>query len=58
MKFADKARHNGVVSLDADLGTIHDPFLRQSLMLAVDGTEPAELRQIMRVYARLARLDH
>jgi chemotaxis protein MotA len=49
VKFANKARHNGVVSLDADLQTIHDPFLRQSLMLAVDGTEPAELRQIMRV---------
>jgi chemotaxis protein MotA len=38
-----------VVSLDADLAGIADPFLRQSLMLAVDGTEPAELRKIMRV---------
>jgi chemotaxis protein MotA len=47
--FANKARRNGVVSLDSDLQTIHDPFLRQALMLAVDGTEPAELRKIMRV---------
>jgi chemotaxis protein MotA len=47
--FANKARRNGVVSLDADLQTIHDPFLRQSVMLAVDGTEPAELRKIMQV---------
>jgi chemotaxis protein MotA len=47
--FANKARRQGVVSLDADLGSIDDPFLRQSLMLAVDGTEPTELRQIMRV---------
>jgi chemotaxis protein MotA len=47
--FANKARRNGVVSLDADLQTIQDPFLRQSLMLAVDGTEPNELRAIMRV---------
>jgi len=47
--FANKARRQGVVSLDADLRTIDDPFLKQSLMLAVDGTEPAELRQIMRV---------
>ena len=29
--------------------TIQDPFLKQSLMLAVDGTEPTELRKIMRV---------
>jgi chemotaxis protein MotA len=47
--FANKARRNGVVSLDADLKTIQDPFLKQTLMLAVDGTEPAELRKIMRV---------
>ena len=47
--FANKARRTGVVSLDADLAGIADPFLKQSLMLAVDGTEPAELRKIMRV---------
>ena len=47
--FANKARRNGVVSLDSDLQTIQDPFLKQALMLAVDGTESAELRKIMRV---------
>ncbi len=47
--FANKARRQGLVSLDADLQTIADPFLRQTLMLAVDGTEPADLRKIMRV---------
>jgi chemotaxis protein MotA len=47
--FANKARRNGVVSLDADLKTIQDPFLKQAVMLAVDGTEPAELRKIMHV---------
>jgi len=49
VSFANKARRNGVVSLDADLQTIQDPFLKQTLMLAVDGTEPAELRNIMHV---------
>jgi chemotaxis protein MotA len=47
--FAKKARRHGLVSLDGDLKGIGDPFLRQTLMLAVDGTEPAELRDIMRV---------
>ncbi len=47
--FANKARRNGVVSLDADMQTVKDPFLKQSLMLAIDGTEPSELRTIMRV---------
>ena len=45
--FANKARRSGVVSLDADLKSIEEPFLRQALMLAIDGTEPAELRKIM-----------
>ena len=47
--FANKARRNGVVSLDADLQTIQDPFLKQTMMLAVDGTEPGDLRNIMQV---------
>ena len=45
--FANKARRQGIVSLDPDLPQVADPFLRQALMLAVDGTEPSELRRIM-----------
>jgi chemotaxis protein MotA len=47
VNFANKARRNGIVSLDQDLAMIHDPFLKQAVMLAVDGTEPTELRRIM-----------
>jgi chemotaxis protein MotA len=45
--FANKARRNGIVSLDQDLPAIEDPFLKQAIMLAVDGTEPNEVRRIM-----------
>jgi len=45
--FAQKARKEGIVSLDADLPALEDVFLRKSMMLAVDGTEPQELRKIM-----------
>jgi len=45
--FANKARRSGIVSLDQDLQSIDDPFLKQAIMLAVDGTEPTELRKIM-----------
>jgi chemotaxis protein MotA len=44
--YAQKARREGIVSLDAELPNIEDPFLKRSLMLAVDGTEPQELRKI------------
>ncbi len=47
VQFAQKARREGIVSLDNDLSAIEDPFLKKSLMLAVDGTEPQELRKIM-----------
>ena len=47
--FADKARRNGMISLDAELASVADPFLKKSLMLAVDGTEPQELRKMMQL---------
>jgi chemotaxis protein MotA len=47
VKYAQKARKEGIVSLDAELPQIDDPFLKKSLMLAVDGTEPEELRKIL-----------
>jgi chemotaxis protein MotA len=49
VQFANKARKSGIVSLDQDLGSIEDPFFRQALMLAIDGTEPNEVRKIMQM---------
>ena len=45
--YAQKARKEGIISLDTQLETIRDPFLKKSLMLAVDGTEPQEIRKMM-----------
>jgi len=45
--YANKARKNGIVSLDGETTKVEEPFLKKSLMLAVDGTEPQELRKIM-----------
>lgn len=47
VKYANRARREGIVSLETDFANIPEPFLRRSLMLAVDGTEPQELRKIM-----------
>jgi chemotaxis protein MotA len=47
VKYANQARREGIVSLDRELPKIQEPFLHRSLMLAVDGTEPQELRKIM-----------
>lgn len=45
--YANKARKQGIISLDSELETIHEPFLKKTLMLAVDGTEPQEIRNMM-----------
>lgn len=47
--FANIARKSGIVALDGELKNIHDPFLKQALMLAVDGTESSEVRKIMQL---------
>ncbi len=47
VKYANQARREGIISLDKELATIPDPFLRRALMLAVDGTDPQELRNTM-----------
>ena len=47
VSYAHQARRAGIVSLDDELELIRDPFLKRSLTLAVDGTEPEELRKMM-----------
>jgi chemotaxis protein MotA len=43
VEFAVKARRSGIVSLDGDLSMVEE------LMLAIDGTEPSAVRQIMQL---------
>jgi chemotaxis protein MotA len=47
IQFANQARRQGIVSLDAEIDQITEPFLKKALMLAVDGTEPEQLRKMM-----------
>ena len=47
LKYAYKARKEGILSLDSELAKIQDPFLKESLMLAIDGVSAKELRKMM-----------
>jgi chemotaxis protein MotA len=47
LRFAYKARKEGLLSLDGELAKINDPFLKESVMLAVDGVNAADLRKMM-----------
>ncbi len=47
LRYAYKARREGLPSLDAELTKIKDPFLKESLMLAIDGVNATDLRKMM-----------
>lgn len=47
VKYATKARKSSLISLESDLETIGDPFLKKALTLAVDGTDFQQLRQMI-----------
>jgi len=47
IKFANKARREGIISLEKDADSIKDEFFKKAIMIAVDGSEPKELRQTM-----------
>src|SRR6201999_507759 len=47
LRYAYKARKEGLLSLDAELTKIQDPFLKESLMLAIDGVSAHDLRKMM-----------
>ena len=50
LRYAYKARKEGILSLDSELSKIHDPFLKESLMLAIDGVSASDLRKMMELH--------
>lgn len=45
--FAEKARKEGLLALEADLESVEDQFLKKGIQLVVDGTEPELVKNIM-----------
>jgi chemotaxis protein MotA len=46
---ADKARKEGLLSLEEEASKVEDGFARKALMLMIDGTDPDALRSIMEI---------
>lgn len=47
VQLADKARREGLLALEDATRSIEDPFLRNGLQSAIDGTDPEDLREIL-----------
>lgn len=44
---AEKARKEGLLALEASIKAIENPFLQRGLQMAVDGTDPEDLRTVL-----------
>ncbi|MBG0818489.1 motility protein A [Planomonospora sp. ID82291] len=47
VKLSERARREGLLALEDAVKEVKDPFLRRGLELAIDGTDPEELREIL-----------
>jgi chemotaxis protein MotA len=47
VSYAELARREGLLRLDAELEGVQDPFLRHGLMMAVDGTDEELVRRVL-----------
>ena len=47
VSFAEKARREGLLSLEADVAEVESEFMRKAIQLVVDGTDPELVRAIL-----------
>lgn len=47
IRFAEKARREGLLSLEQELETVTDRFTKQGMQLVIDGTDPEITREIL-----------
>lgn len=45
--YANRARKEGILSLEKEIKNVEDPFLKKALTMAVDGIEPHAIREAM-----------
>ncbi len=60
VSLADKARREGLLTLESAVNDVGDDFLSRGVGLAVDGTDPEELREVLEaeLYAKKAADRH
>jgi len=58
IELADKARRQGLLSLEEDEEKLVDPFLKRAIQLVVDGTDPETVRQLLEIDTRRMTQRH
>lgn len=56
--FADTARKEGLLALESEIEKIDDSFFQRGLQLAVDGTDPGDLREMLELDLERMAMRH
>jgi chemotaxis protein MotA len=57
-KMADKARREGLLTLEEESKKLSDEFLKKGVMMVVDGVDPAQVRAILEIEIKHLRERH
>jgi chemotaxis protein MotA len=57
VSLAERARREGLLALEESLTEIDDPFLVKGVTMAIDGTDPEELREILEAEVHAKRSE-
>ena len=58
VQFADRARRDGLLALEDDAKNIDDAFLQKGVQMAIDGTDPETVREVLETEIATLRERH
>jgi chemotaxis protein MotA len=58
VKFAERARREGLLALEADVEAVQDPFIRHGLQMIIDGLEPDTVEEILEIEIESMQARH
>lgn len=56
--YANRARKEGLLSLESEVADLEDPFMKRSLQLAIDGNDPEDVAEVMRTDIKAMKGRH
>ncbi|MCD6266344.1 MAG: motility protein A [Deltaproteobacteria bacterium] len=58
IKFANKSRKEGILSLEGEIKNLTDEFLKKGIQLSIDGLEPQEISNVLETEVDFIRTRH
>jgi chemotaxis protein MotA len=58
IKFAERARREGLLALESEVEAVKDPFIRHGLQMVIDGLEPDTVEEILEIEIESMQARH